>query len=96
MLRTPVAGRRLDILEWLKEPDLHFPARRGASPERGVTAGALAHKLGVRRRVAGNHLVLLARAGLLRAEKVGLRTYYRRDEMRIAEAARMFEKGWQR
>ena len=26
--------------------------------------------------------------------RVGRRTYYRRDEVRIAEMARMFEKGW--
>ncbi|MFM9445692.1 ArsR/SmtB family transcription factor [Streptomyces acidiscabies] len=97
MLRTPVAGRRLEILEWLKEPALHFPARRRAAfPGHGVTADALAHKLGVRRKAAEAHLDLLARVGLLRAEKVGRRTYYRRDEIRIAEVARMFEKGWQR
>ena len=95
MLTTPVSERRLDILEWLKEPARHFPPqRRGDLVEDGVTADLLAEKLGVRRRVANTHLTLLAGIGLLRAKRIGRRTYYRRDEMRIAEVARMFEKGW--
>ncbi|MFF5499206.1 ArsR family transcriptional regulator [Streptomyces aquilus] len=95
MLRTPVSQRRLDILEWLKDPVAHFPGRRHGCPaEVGVTADAVAAKLGVRRQVADTHLELLADIGLLRTERVRRRVYYRRDEVRIAEVARMFEKGW--
>ncbi|MFF4586311.1 ArsR family transcriptional regulator [Streptomyces sp. NPDC001388] len=95
MLRTPVGERRLDILEWLKEPARHFPPQRhGHLADDGVTADAIAAKLGVRRRVADTHLTLLTDLGLLRATRVRRRVYYRRDEVRIAEVARMFEKGW--
>ncbi|MFE0511258.1 ArsR/SmtB family transcription factor [Streptomyces sp. NPDC058964] len=95
MLRTPVGERRLDILEWLKDPAAHFPPQRHGDPaEDGVTARAVAAKLGVSRRVADTHLGLLTRIGLLRTRRIGHRTYYRRDEVRIAEVARMFEKGW--
>ncbi|MDQ0579207.1 ArsR family transcriptional regulator [Streptomyces rishiriensis] len=95
MLRTPVSERRLDILEWLKEPARHFPPQRhGDLVEDGVTADVVAAKLGVCRQAAGTHLALLAGVGLLRAKRIRRRTYYRRDEMRIAEVARMFEKGW--
>lgn len=95
MLRTPVSERRLDILEWLKEPARHFPPQRHADlVEHGVTADVLAAKLGVPRQVASTHLALLAGVGLLRARRIGRRTHYRRDEMRIAEVARMFDKGW--
>ncbi|MFH0173849.1 ArsR family transcriptional regulator [Streptomyces cacaoi] len=95
MLRTPVSERRLEILEWLKEPARHFPPQRhGDLVEDGVTADVVAAKLGVRRQVADTHLGLLAGIGLLRAKRIRRRTYYRRDEMRIAEVARMFEKGW--
>jgi len=95
MLRTPTGERRLDILEWLKDPAAHFPPQRHGDPvEDGVTADAVADKLGVPRSVAGTHLGLLVNIGLLRTRRIRWRTYYRRDEMRIAEVARMFEKGW--
>jgi ArsR family transcriptional regulator len=95
MLRTPVNVRRLDILEWLKDPVAHFPEqRRGDLVEDGVTASAVAARLGVPRKVAETHLGLLADLGLLRTKRIRRRLYYRRDEMRIAEVARMFDKGW--
>jgi ArsR family transcriptional regulator len=95
MLRTPVSATRLDILEWLKDPVAHFPERRHGDPaEDGVTADAVAAKLGVPRKVAETHLGLLAGLGLLRTKRIRRRVYYRRDDMRIAEVARMFEKGW--
>ncbi|MBD0841544.1 MULTISPECIES: ArsR family transcriptional regulator [unclassified Streptomyces] len=95
MLRTPASERRLDILEWLKDPAAHFPQwRYGDLVSTGVTSEAVAEKLGVPRAVAETHLSLLAAIGVLRATTVRRRTYYRRDEMRIAEVARMFDKGW--
>ncbi len=48
------------------------------------------------RRVAERHLRLLVALGPLRTSRPRRRTYYRRDEVRIAEVARMFEKGWWR
>ncbi len=95
MLRTPVSERRLDILEWLKDPAAHFPPQRhGDLVEDGVTSDAVAHKLGVPRTVADTHLNLLVGIGLLRSRRIRRRVYYQRDEVRIAEVARMFEKGW--
>ncbi|MDF3145317.1 MULTISPECIES: ArsR family transcriptional regulator [unclassified Streptomyces] len=95
MLRTSVSARRLDILEWLKDPATHFPEQGEADPvEDGVTADAVAAKFGVPRPVAETHLGLLVGIGLLRTKRIRRRLYYRRDEMRIAEVARMFEKGW--
>ena len=95
MLRNPVGSQRLDILEWLKDPVAHFPApSHGDLVEDGVTADAVAAKLGVPRAVADTHLALLAAVGLLRTRRIRRRLHYRRDEMRIAEVARMFEKGW--
>jgi ArsR family transcriptional regulator len=95
MLRTPVSATRLDILEWLKDPVAHFPKRRHGGPvEDGVTADAVAAKLGVPRKVAETHLGLLAGLGMLRTKRIRRRVYYRRDDMQIAEVARMFEKGW--
>ncbi|MBL1084520.1 helix-turn-helix domain-containing protein [Streptomyces actinomycinicus] len=95
MTGTPSGRMRRTILDWLKDPAAHFPAPPRRDPaETGVTARALAAKLGVPRRTALAHLDLLTRLGLLRTRRVRCRTYYRRDEVRIAEVARMFEKGW--
>ena len=95
MTGTPSGRIRQTILEWLKDPAAHFPApgRRPAA-DTGVTVRAVAAKLGVPRRTALAHLDLLTRLGLLRTRRFRCRTYYRRDEIRIAEVARMFEKGW--
>ncbi|GAA5035458.1 helix-turn-helix domain-containing protein [Streptomyces siamensis] len=95
MLRAPVSGQRLDILEWLRDPVAHFPVQRhGDLVEDGVSPEALAAKLGVSRAVARTHLDLLTGVGLLRAKRVRRRTFYSRDEYRIAEVGLFFEKGW--
>lgn len=92
---TPSGRMRQTILEWLKEPAAHFPApgRRDLAAT-GVTARAVAAKLGVRPRTARAHLDFLTRLGVLSTRRLYCRTYYRRDEIRIAEVARVFEKGW--
>jgi ArsR family transcriptional regulator len=95
MMGTPTGRTRQTILEWLKDPAVHSPAARHRDPaETGVTARAVAAKLGVPHRTALAHLEFLSRLGLLRTRRVRCRTFYRRDEIRIAEVARMFEKGW--
>ncbi|MFC5218683.1 ArsR family transcriptional regulator [Streptomyces coerulescens] len=95
MLRTPAGRRRLEILEWLKDPAAHFPdGCHGDPAEDGVTADAVAAKLGVPPHVAETHLGLLVDIGVLRRKQIQQHTHYRRDEIRIAEVARMFEKGW--
>ncbi|MBT3152535.1 helix-turn-helix domain-containing protein [Streptomyces sp. CHD11] len=83
MLRIPVDGTRLRILTWLGEP---------AAVERGLTADDVATRLGVTRPAALTHLRLLTALGLLYTGAD--HRYYRRDEVRIAEVAQLFGKGW--
>lgn len=92
---TPSGRMRQTILEWLKDPAAHFPAppRRDLA-ETGVTARAVAAKLGVSRRTALAHLHFLTRLGVLSTRRIRCRIHYRRDEIRIAEVTRLFEKGW--
>jgi ArsR family transcriptional regulator len=94
MLRTPVNDTRMRILEWLKDPAAHFPPQQDIRHSDGVTAEAVAAKLGVPRPVADTHLALLTALGLLRSHRVGDSVHYRRDEVRAAEVAHIFEKGW--
>ncbi|CAL9370877.1 hypothetical protein SUDANB176_00865 [Streptomyces sp. enrichment culture] len=85
MPRTPVDGTRLRILAWLKEPDTAEP---------GVTVDAVAARFALPRPAAHTHLRLLTALGLLRTGRSAGRLCYRRDEVRIAEVTRLFEKGW--
>ncbi|GGX32654.1 ArsR/SmtB family transcription factor [Streptomyces lomondensis] len=85
MLRTPTDETRLRILAWLKEP--------GTAAD-GVTADAVAERFSMPRPVAVTHLRLLEATGMLRTSRSGGRVHYHRDDVRIAEVARMFEKGW--
>ncbi|MER8223796.1 winged helix-turn-helix domain-containing protein [Streptomyces sp. NPDC094143] len=85
MLRTPTDLTRLRILAWLREPG---PAAGG------VTADAVAEHFALPRPVAATHLRLLEATGMLRGSRSGGGLRYHRDDMRIAEVARMFEKGW--
>ncbi|HZF88413.1 ArsR family transcriptional regulator [Streptomyces sp.] len=95
MLRTPAHDTRLRILEWLKDPAAHFPPRHGTDLlADGVPGDAVAAKLGLPGPVTDTHLALLTALGLLRSRRIDGRVHYRRDEVRVAEVARMFEKGW--
>lgn len=77
--------RRLQVLEWLKDPRTHFPPQRdGDLVDDGVCVLFIADKLGVAQPTATSHLQTLARAGLVTAKRIGQWTFYRRDEAAIA------------
>jgi ArsR family transcriptional regulator len=84
MLAALASPRRLQILEWLKDPRAHFPPQRdGDLVEDGVCVVFIADKLGVAQPTATTHLQALARAGLVTSKRVGQWTFYRRDEAAI-------------
>jgi DNA-binding transcriptional ArsR family regulator len=78
--------KRLQVLEWLKDPRSHFPPQRdGDLVEDGVCVQFIADKLGVAQPTATSHLQALARAGLVTSKRVGQWTFYKRDEGAIRE-----------
>ena len=80
-LRAISNRRRLQILEWLKQPKAHFPKQVEGDLERdGVCGLFLAKKLKVTQPTASEHLGILVRAGLIRAKKIKQWTFYRRNE----------------
>jgi DNA-binding transcriptional ArsR family regulator len=77
--------KRLQILEWLKEPEAHFPPQRdGDLGKDGVCVIFIADKLGVAQPTATAHLKALARAGLVTPKRMAGWTFYKRDEKAIA------------
>jgi DNA-binding transcriptional ArsR family regulator len=83
------SDKRLQILEWLKDPRANFPPQRdGDLVEDGVCVVFIAAKLGVAQPTATTHLQTLARAGLVSSKRVGQWTFYTRDEAAIGALKR--------
>ncbi|QIS03195.1 metalloregulator ArsR/SmtB family transcription factor [Nocardia brasiliensis] len=74
---------RLRVLEWLKEPDVHFPGRACDTAELGVCAGLIQQKAGTSASTMSTHLAILQRAGFVTGTRRGQWIYYRRDDARI-------------
>ena len=84
VLRALANDRRLQILDWLKQPRKHFrPQVDGDLVEDGVCGVLIAEKLGVSQPTASEHMKILLRAGLVRAKRIKQWTFYRRDELSI-------------
>jgi DNA-binding transcriptional ArsR family regulator len=78
--------RRLQILEWLKDPRAHFrPQVDGDLVEDGVCGVLIAEKLGVSQPTLSEHMRILVQAGLVRPKRIKQWTFYRRDEAAIGE-----------
>jgi ArsR family transcriptional regulator len=83
-LRALANDRRLQILEWLKNPRKHFrPQVDGDLVEDGVCGVLIAEKLRVSQPTASEHMKILLRAGLVRAKRIKQWTFYKRDESNI-------------
>jgi len=81
VFRALASPRRLQILEWLRDPVSHFPPQRdGDLVDDGVCVLFIADKLGVAQPTATAHLQALARAGLVTSKRVGQWTFYKRGD----------------
>ena len=76
--------RRLQIIEWLKNPRAHFPPQvDGDLVKDGVCALLLAEKLEITQATLSEHMRVLVQAGLVMPKRIRQWTFYRRDEKRI-------------
>ena len=81
--------RRLQILEWLQDPEAHFPPQvDGDLVEDGVCGLLIAEKLGISQPTLSEHMKILCQAGLVRGKRIKKWTFYKRDETRIAAMKR--------
>jgi DNA-binding transcriptional ArsR family regulator len=84
VLRALANERRLQILDWLKEPRAHFREQvDGDLVEDGVCSLFIAEKLGVTQPTLSEHMRILVDAGLVVPKRIKQWTFYRRDERRI-------------
>ena len=87
--------KRLLILEWLRDPQAHFPPQRDGDLARdGVCSLFIADQLGVSQPTCGEHLKILSRAGLIHGTKIKQWVFYRRDEARIATVKELLSSDW--
>ena len=88
-LRALGNERRLQILEWLKDPEAHFPPQVDGDLVRdGVCGVFIADKLGLSQPTVSEHLRVLVQAGVLRPKRIKQWTFYKRDERAIAALKR--------
>ena len=77
--------RRLQILDWLKDPRAHFrPQVDGDLVEDGVCGVLIAEKLGVSQPTLSEHMRILVQADLVIPKRIKQWTFYRRNEPAIA------------
>ena len=95
ILKALANERRLEIMNWLKDPKAHFrPQTDGDLVKDGVCGLFIAEKLGVGQPTASEHLRILTQAGLIRGKKIKQWTFYKRDEKQIALVKRALSRAW--
>jgi len=82
---------RLQILNWLKDPELHFPDQQNYGFDAGVCVGQIQQKAGLTQSTVSEYLANLQRVGLVDATRVGQWTYYRRNEATFAALSQIIE-----
>ena len=83
---------RLQMLQWLKEPEKYFPPQgihlpEGTDLNGGVCVGDIRDKVGITQSTASHYLDIMHKAGLVEPLRVGKWTYYRRNEETLREFA---------
>ena len=85
-IRALANERRLQILEWMKDPVANFPPQTdGDLVTDGVCGLLIAAKLGISQPTLSEHMRILSQAGLVRGKRIKQWIFYTRDETRIDE-----------
>jgi DNA-binding transcriptional ArsR family regulator len=84
------SDKRLQVLEWLKDPVEHFPPQvDGDLVDDGVCGVLIARKLGISQPATSQHMSFLVQAGLVRQKRIKNWTFFKRDEEGIDEVKRL-------
>lgn len=92
-LKALANDKRLQILDWLKDPTANFPPQvDGDLVKDGVCGAFITEKLGVSQPTASEHLRILADAGFINGKKIKQWIFFRRDEKAIMEFKALVRK----
>ncbi len=73
--------KRVQVLQWLKDPRSHFREQRdGDLVKDGVCGLLIAEKLGITQATLSEHMRVLVQSGLVRATRIKPWTFYKRNE----------------
>lgn len=83
---------RLQILNWLKEPELNFPDQKQHDGfDHGVCVGQIQLKTGLTQSTVSEYLFVLQRAGLVKSTRIGQWTYYQRNQEAFETLSQMIQ-----
>jgi DNA-binding transcriptional ArsR family regulator len=92
VLKALANERRLQILEWLRDPRAHFHRQvDGDLVEDGVCGVLIAEKLEVSAPTLSEHMRVLVGAGLVKPKRIKGWTMYKRDEKAISAAKKAIQ-----
>jgi DNA-binding transcriptional ArsR family regulator len=84
ILQALANDRRRQILEWLKNPESHYPLQDdGDLVKDGVCVRLIAEKLGISESALREHMRVLAQAKFVQSKRIKQCTFYKRDENAI-------------
>lgn len=92
ILKTLANIKRFKILEYLKEPKLHFNTSQCDVVEDGVCVGLIEEKIGLSQSTVSHYLAQMEKAGLITMERHGQWTYCKRNEIVLQEFIKALEK----
>ncbi|MEM7554628.1 MAG: helix-turn-helix domain-containing protein, partial [Cyanobacteria bacterium P01_A01_bin.84] len=78
---------RLQILQWLKEPEENFPPQQVDPCSIGICVSSIQKKSGLAQSTVSHYLAMLEAAGLIVSTRQGQSTYYRRNEEAFSKFA---------
>ncbi|WP_246269540.1 ArsR/SmtB family transcription factor [Chitinophaga oryzae] len=87
---------RVNMLIWLKQPHLHFPAEEllDYDAHLGVCVSDITQKAGLSLSTTSDYLSILQKCGLVEATRVGQWTYYKRNEAAMARLSGLIEQAF--
>lgn len=91
VLKALANDKRLQILQWLKQPKENFTSSHCNVEKDGVCVGLIGEKIGLSQSTVSQYLNLLLQAGLIKMERKGQWTYCKRNEKAIKEFIKQLE-----
>lgn len=92
VLKALANERRLEIVEWLKQPSKHFSSSDCDVEKMGVCVGLIEKKSGLSQSTVSQYLVVLRQAGIITMERCGQWTYCKLDKSFRDEFIRALSK----